>query len=371
MSIQNNRVLAIDLVRGFIMFWIIGGDQIFKAIGTFNPHVLVSFLDRQMQHSEWHGLTFYDLIFPCFIFLSGVSLGLRPQQIQRLSVDVRSRLYQQSLRRFGLLVLLGIVYNHGWGVGIPNSFDDIRYASVLAKIAVAWLVSAMVVWHCTMRGQIWFLIGLVCLYGLLQHSVSNLGWVTNYSAENSLNTWMDQHYLPGVFYQSNHLDSEGLLGNIGSIINALIGAIISQLVFREGASNKLKLAQLLIFSMISLNLGWFLSIWIPVNKILWTVSFALFSSGYCILMLAAALVISDVLKLRALTVFFSVIGFNSIAIYLSTSLFDWHYLESSLFGQWIVILPAILQPFAWVLVAITIKWLLLAYCYEKRWRLKV
>ena len=70
----GHRLLSLDALRGFIMFWIVGGEDIVHALHKVSESGWSGFLARQMDHKEWEGVAFYDLIFPSFVFIIGVSL---------------------------------------------------------------------------------------------------------------------------------------------------------------------------------------------------------------------------------------------------------------------------------------------------------
>lgn len=117
---QNKvRLKSLDALRGFDMFWILGGEAIFAALIVLTGWGGLHWFDKQMHHSTWHGFTFYDLIFPLFIFLSGVALGLSPKRLDKLPMHQRMPLYKHAVKRLLLLLLLGVIYNHGWGTGAP------------------------------------------------------------------------------------------------------------------------------------------------------------------------------------------------------------------------------------------------------------
>ena len=82
---QKARVVSVDALRGFVMFWIIGGDgavisldQILRDKGPVLRSIS-GFLGLQFAHVEWEGLRFYDFIFPLFIFITGISVSSRFQ----------------------------------------------------------------------------------------------------------------------------------------------------------------------------------------------------------------------------------------------------------------------------------------------------
>ncbi len=368
---SNSRLLSVDALRGFDMFWIIGGEKLFAALALIWPAFIWDKLALQMQHSEWHGFTAYDLIFPLFIFLSGVSLGLGSVSLTHQPWDVRKRYYQKLLKRCVLLIVLGIVYNHAWGVGIPTSLESVRYASVLGKIAIAWGGAALIVWHCTSRQQmIVFICGLIG-YWLLQEFVVIGQFGGNYTAQYSLNTWVDQAWLPGIFYQNQPLDPEGLLANLPSILNALAGVILGQQVLKASTNPFKKIVLIFGSGCLLLVAGYSWGIFLPVNKVLWTSSFVLVSVGYSCILLAAFYGLIDALSFKRFGFFFAVIGINSIAIYLSTAVFDWNYLNQSLFGGLSHSLSVQYRMLMNTVTLLTIEWSILYALYKRGWLFKV
>src|SRR5436190_8832505 len=80
----TRRLLSLDALRGFDMFWIVGGEEIVHALYKAWPATPLHLLDRQMDHTPWAGVTFYDLIFPLFVFIVGASLVFSlPRMIER------------------------------------------------------------------------------------------------------------------------------------------------------------------------------------------------------------------------------------------------------------------------------------------------
>src|SRR5205823_11232375 len=92
------RLVSIDALRGFDMFWIIGGDTLIKALAHSADWPLKDQIDDQLEHVEWAGFHFYDLIFPLFLFLVGVVLPFSLGKLQERG-EPRTRIYWRVLRR--------------------------------------------------------------------------------------------------------------------------------------------------------------------------------------------------------------------------------------------------------------------------------
>lgn len=369
-SVQQpkQRLLSVDALRGMDMFWIIGGEGLFAAFFVLTGWSFWQVLADQMTHSQWHGFTFYDLIFPLFIFLSGVSLGLSAKILTGDRVPV----YLKALRRLGLLCLLGIVYNHGWGTGMPASLDEIRYTSVLGKIGFAWFVAAMLVWHFTIRTQVIIAVAILLFYWLLLALVQIDGYGGGiYSLEGSLNTWVDKHFLPGITYRGLPLDPEGLLSNLTSVVNAMVGVFVGRMLKTLQDRPYVLLKYLLLAGLLCTGVGWLWHLVFPVNKALWTSSFVLVGCGYSILLMAGFYYLCDVLKWQKWAKPFTVIGINAIAIYMASSLINWRYSVDSLLSGFILSTPQNWQPLLQVAGLLALQLCLMMWLYRKKIIIKV
>ncbi|WP_299802236.1 transmembrane glucosamine N-acetyltransferase NagX [uncultured Shewanella sp.] len=372
-AVAKPRLKSLDALRGFDMFWILGGEAIFAALLLISGWAGFMWLDGQMHHSAWHGFTFYDLIFPLFIFLSGVALGLSPKRLDKLPLPERMPLYQHAIKRLLLLLLFGVIYNHGWGTGAPFALGDIRYASVLGRIAFAWFFCALLVWHTSLRTQIVTAIVILVGYALLQTfpfmTLDNSG---AFSTTGSINAAVDTRLLPGITYQNAAVDPEGILSTIPAVVNGLFGVFVGHFIVKPQVKGEwFKVAILALSGLGLLVLGWAISPWNPVNKTLWTSSFTLVTSGWSILFLALFYAIIDVLKVQKWAFFFTVIGCNSIVIYIATSIVNWKYTAMSLFGGAISSLPNHAQALGSVIALLLVQWLVLYWMYKRNIFIKV
>lgn len=359
MTTKKQRLASVDALRGFDMFWIIGGEALFPPLLALTGWSLFAFGHDQMQHTEWNGFTFYDLIFPLFIFLSGVTLGLADKSLRGLSPAERKPVYTKAVKRLLILVGLGILYNHGWGTGIPADPGEIRYASVLARIGFAWFFAAMIVWHCGVRVQYAIAAAILLGYWLIQAGFGTL------TPTGSANAWVDQCCLPGTTFQNRAYDPEGLLSTIPAIANALMGVFAGRWLRRFQGQHG-KILQGLAIAGLACLLGGFLWHWLyPVNKDLWTSSFVLITSGCSLLLLALFYLLVDVWQWRRFNAFFAVIGCNAILVYLGTSLVDWRYSSQSLFGGIASALPEAGAALVIAIGVILLQWLVLRWLYRR------
>ncbi|MFC3034685.1 transmembrane glucosamine N-acetyltransferase NagX [Pseudoalteromonas fenneropenaei] len=367
---EKKRLASLDALRGFDMIWILGGQSIFAALLVLTGWQGWQTFAAHTEHSLWHGFTFYDLIFPLFIFLSGVAMGLAPKRINHLPSTERIIYYRKALKRFALLCLLGILYNHGWGTGIPADLSEVRYASVLGRIAFAWLLCVLLVWHLSLRQVAFAGVGILLAYWLLLCFIPVPGGSAgdlSQGGAGSWNAWVDSVFLPGISYQNRAVDPEGILSSFPAVVNAIAGVFAGRLISKSSDIGEWKVAgQLFAAGLMSLALGWSWDLQFPVNKELWTSSFVLVTVGWSAMLLAVFFVLVDILPGQRLAYPFVIIGANSIIIYLASSVVNWEFIRNSLFGGLIAALPNEWQPLFAVLGLLLVQLLVLHWLYKRK-----
>ena len=107
----SDRLLSIDALRGFDMFWIMGAEDIAKEFAKWSDMPGRNLVDEQLEHVPWAGFHFYDLIFPLFLFLVGAVLPFSLGKLRERGAPART-LYWRIIRRTILLLLLGVFYNN-------------------------------------------------------------------------------------------------------------------------------------------------------------------------------------------------------------------------------------------------------------------
>jgi len=141
----SERVLAVDTLRGFDMLWIIGAGLLVQALDTMSANSVTTFLSTQLKHVKWEGFRFYDLIFPLFLFLIGVSIVFSLDRA--LARAGTGAAVMRILRRSALLFLLGVFY---YG-GVSEQWPDIMLGGVLQRIAACYLFTALIYVGCAAR----------------------------------------------------------------------------------------------------------------------------------------------------------------------------------------------------------------------------
>ena len=136
---MNQRLLSLDTLRGFDMLFIMGGDAFFLCLGALLPGTIFADFAQQMGHKAWDGFALYDLIFPLFLFIAGVSFPFSLAKSRSVG-ESEQKTMLRILRRGLTLVVLGIVYN---GL-LSFDFENLRVASVLGRIGLAWMLAAFI-----------------------------------------------------------------------------------------------------------------------------------------------------------------------------------------------------------------------------------
>src|SRR5512145_391711 len=152
---KPDRLLSLDTLRGFDMFWIAGGETLMVSLAALTGWPFMQWIASQMEHVEWEGFKFYDNIFPLFLFIAGVSMPFSLLKRKQRGENMRS-IYIHVFKRMLMLVLLGLIYN---GL-LRLDFENQRYASVLARIGIAWFFAAIIVLNTNIRGQILWFVGI-------------------------------------------------------------------------------------------------------------------------------------------------------------------------------------------------------------------
>ena len=365
---QSERLQSLDVLRGFDMFWIIGGGSLIVALSEATKWGWLQVIAEQMEHVKWDGFHFEDLIFPLFMFISGVAIPYAITAKVEQGVN-RKLLFSKIFKRGIILVFLGIIYNGA----LRNGFATMRVASVLGQIGLGYLFAATIVLYTkSFKTRVAWLIGILATIAILQLLVPVPGYGAGLlDPEGGMNAWIDRTFLPGRLHGGT-FDPEGLLCIVSAITVTLMGALAGS-VLRDGASASKRKAGILAVSGAGLVIvALSLSTFYPIIKAAWTVPFNLLTAGISALLLSLFYFTIDVKEWTGgiasyKILFFKVIGMNSITIYLGQSIIDFDH-ASQFFTGW---LAAPLGEWVIILGAIVIEWLLLYYLYKKKIFLRI
>lgn len=307
---ENKRLLSIDAFRGLDMLFIMGlGALIVNACALF-PGGETCWLATQMHHADWNGLRLMDTVFPVFLFIAGLSFPFSyAKQVSkgRTSWEIHRKIFVRCL----LLIALGIVYNGFFDLKFPQ-----RYASVLGRIGLAWMLAALLHIHLkTIPRAILaavLLVGYWLLISLVQAPDVPAG-ADPLSQEGCLNGYIDRILLPGRLHRGT-FDPEGLLATIPATVTAMLGMFTGEFIRQPEV--KKKTPWMLGAAAVLLAAGLLWSLVFPINKKLWTSSFVLVVGGISLAVYAAIYYLVEVKGWQGWTFPLRVVGLNSITIYL-------------------------------------------------------
>jgi predicted acyltransferase len=374
-SSTNERLTSLDALRGFDMFWIVGGEGIAHAAAKLTGWAWLVWLSGQLEHPEWHGFAFYDLIFPLFLFLAGVSM---PFSFEKRTArgDTKSQLVRHVIIRGLVLVLLGMVFN---GL-LKFNWPDTRLPSVLGRIGLAYLFAGLIVLNTKPRVQLLAAIGLLILYWAALKFIPVPGFgAGDLSPGHTLTDWIDRSVIPGRLHRGDR-DPEGILGVVPAIATCLAGVLTGHLLKSSRVGGLAKTGTMIFAGVICLGLGWLwngdiehITWWsFPINKNLWSSSFVLWCAGLSLLFLSLFYLVIDVWKFRRWAILFTVIGANSIFIYMTATgrIIDYANTADYFFGGALQHTGSY-QPLLSVVSVVLIEWLLLYFMYRKKMFLRV
>lgn len=264
-----------------------------------------------LLHAQWNGWTFTDVIFPSFLWIAGVAMTLSFRKRMERGED-RATLLRHALRRAAIIFGLGLFLN-----AFPHfQLATLRIPGVLQRIAVCYLAAAAILLYTSVRAQLAILVSLLAGYWILMKTVPVPGYGAGVlEPQGNLAQWIDSRVLAGhMWSHTKTWDPEGILSTLPSIATVLFGVLTGHALRRTGGSIRTLLVLagsglLLVFS------GELMSLWFPINKNIWSPSFAVLMAGISTLVFTACCWLVDVNRIRAWARPFAVYGMNAIAIY--------------------------------------------------------
>lgn len=340
---DTQRLTSLDALRGFDMFWILGADSFVYALNRMSDNPATAFLKKQFSHAQWDGFHFYDLIFPLFVFIMGVSTVFSLTKI--IEREGRAVAVKRVLKRGVLLFIIGLLYSGGF----TNPWPDMRLMGVLNRIALCYTFGGLVFIFCNLRVMIGIAVALLLGYWAMlalvpfpdvrstpggdevislktgYTNVCNLNMASTTMIRGSfiqgvnLTDYIDQRFLPGRKYDGTY-DPEGLLSTLPAFVTGLLGIFAGLFLRNKSVSDTKKVIYLLGAGAACAALGWLWGLEFPVIKKIWTSSYVLVAGGYSAMLLGLFYWIVDVKKKTFWCQPFVWIGMNPITLYLTSNL---------------------------------------------------
>ncbi|RRA49123.1 acyltransferase family protein [Acidipila sp. EB88] len=376
----GQRLLSIDVLRGVTVGFMI----------LVNNNGNNDLAYRALNHSPWNGFTPTDLVFPTFLFIMGISLVLSSgARIERSGGRDRTGItVSHTLRRFALLVFFGLVVN-----GFPYfHLSTLRVYGVLQRIAVCYLLASLLL-VLTRRASAFVVVTVALLVGywvlLRWMPVPGHGLPVRdfplLDRDINLCAWIDRHVFPHRLFEGTR-DPEGLLSDLPSLASTLLG-VLTGLWLRVARSQQAKALGMAAVSIVLLLAGQAWNLSFPINKKLWTSSYALYAGGWSLLLLAITYYLVEVRGVGKSNERSSLwpalaLGTNAITAYvlselLSSAVSVFHVNAQQSFQQWIYgrVFEPIVNPafgsMAYSIVFVLVCWVPVWVLYRRKIFLKL
>jgi predicted acyltransferase len=363
--------MSLDTLRGFDMLFIMGLSDLIISICKLFPAGADSWLARNMVHVPWHGLAHHDTIFPLFLFIAGISWPF--SYSKQLSAGTSARqIYLKILKRSAILIILGIIYNGLFKL----DFDNLRICSVLGRIGMAWGIAAVL--FINFKPAVRAIISGAILIGywlvVCYIPAPDVPGGDPLTMQGTIVGWVDRMVTPGrLIYDGGRFDPEGLFSTLPAVVTALLGMFTGEFLripdSRIDVTKKAGYMGLAALGLLALGLVWSLAF--PLNKMLWSSSFVLVVGSYSLAMMALFYYIIDVKGWQKWAFPLTVVGLNSITIYMLPRIVNIGGIVNFFLGGLMGYMPE-----AWAKVVsqagfIAVCWLAMYFLYKKKVFLKI
>jgi predicted acyltransferase len=305
----SKRLVSLDAFRGWTMFWIVGGGSIMAGLAALGHNFAIDTIVYHLDHTPWQGLRYYDLIWPSFMLMTGMSLPF--SYAKRILNNTHRQIFLRVLRRVIILFLLGSIRE---SVNLNHPFL-VELSSALQPIALAYFVAFLLVrksWYFQISVTACILLGYALLLGFVPAPGIAAG---TYEINHNLVTYIDSTVLGRA-----HGEGWGtVLSAIPTIATTILGLMIGRLLQTDQPPLK-KLYIIIIIGFSWVIAGLVLNPIVPMIMKLWTTSYGLASAGWSCLLFALFYWIIDIRGAQSWAFPFVVIGMNALAVYMGRTL---------------------------------------------------
>ena len=368
---KDQRLMSLDALRGFDMFFIMGLSGLVASLCALWPNVVTDAIAHQMDHVAWDGLTHHDTIFPLFLFLAGVSFPFSYAKQQAMGAS-RTSVYVKIFRRAAMLIFLGLIYN-----GLFRfDFATLRCASVLARIGIAWMGAALLFINFGVKTRVSIAALILVGYALISKYVGapDVADADPLTRQGCLVGYIDRLFLPGrLIYDGGRFDPEGLLSAVPAVVTAMLGMFTGELLRlpKERISGEKKCLWLAVGAVVLIVIALLGKGFVPINKMLWSSTFVCAVGGYSVAMMALFYYLVDVKGWQKWTFVFRVVGMNSITIYMAQRIMNLWTTSNYFFKGATRFMPELWGNVFVNVGYVLVCWLLLYFLYRKKTFLKV
>jgi len=365
-GMSAGRIMSIDALRGFDMFFIIGGERIFASLHDVFNRPQTEWIRTQLTHVKWEGFRFEDLIMPLFLFIVGVVMPYSFDK--RLDADHgKMRLYLHILRRTVILFVLGMIAQ---GNLLEYDLSKLHiYSNTLQAIAAGYIIAAIIMLNLGLRWQIATTGILLLLFWALMMLVPFPGRGADVlTPDSNLAIYIDR-VIFGSFIDGTDPPYTWILSSMTFGCTVMLGVMAGHLLRSDKVGIR-KVMWLMAAGGGCIVAGLLWNLCFPIIKHLWTSSFVLFSGGLCFMLLALFYLVIDVLGFRKWAFGFVVIGSNAIAVYMATHLINFRNI-GGVFVEGLEKYAGNWYPLIYATAGFAVVWLILWWMYRKKSFIKI
>ena len=327
----GGRLLSLDALRGFDMIWIMGFAMVIRVFCGLFPDGGASWLAMQMRHAPWGGFTFYDLIFPLFLFMVGVSFPFSYAGQVKKGLSP-AKIHWRMFKRMMMLILLSMVHCGA----LQFDPDKYHYGSVLQRIGITGFLAGLVYVHFGRRTKIAVAVGIVAGYwALLTFCPSPLApeGAGAYVKSGNIVDWIDRFVSIRAWFGRDPFEIRDIPLSFFQIPLALLGMFAADIVRCDRvrpAKRSVKLA--LIGAVLALAGILLMFTGCKMIKNISTPSFMLLTGGLCMILFAVFHWVIDVMGWVAWSYPLRVVGMNALVAYLMQTILPIRAIAKFFFG---------------------------------------
>jgi len=359
---MKTRLTSLDFYRGLIMVLLMldSSGLYDHVVSMTKPNYFVHSLAIQFTHYPWHGLHFWDLIQPAFMFIAGTAMAfsITKQTAQGHSWKQQAK---HAIRRSWWLFFWGVL-----DYAVSGDHLSFELWDVLTQMSFTMLL-AFFIFRWKPVYQILFSLGLLifteCLYRFIHIPGFNQPFIDQHNFGN---------YIDVILMNKINQDGWVAINCIPTAAHTIWGAIAGKWLLTR-SNNKSKILHIIILGALLLLAGYGLDITdiTPIIKRIATSSFTLVTGGWCLLILAILYFWIDVLNHHRFLSFFIIVGVNSIFIYIFLEIFvrHWLYLYINTIVNGLLSPIGLAQDSISILASLTIfafEWSLCFWLYRKK-----
>jgi predicted acyltransferase len=370
---SSERLVSLDAFRGATIAAMILANNAGSFRTVYEP----------LRHVPWHGWTFTDCIMPSFLWIVGVAMTFSfAKRMER--GDSKRAILLHSAKRGAIIFALGLF------LYLFPSFDfaHMRIPGVLQRIGVCYFFAAAIFLGFSWRGVLGWALGFLAAYWLMMTLIPVPGYGPGVlTPMGNFAGYVDRLFLQDHMWRpDNDWDPEGILSTIPSISTMLFGVLAGYFLRRKGESRQDKTGWMFLSGIGLFALGLFLDHLMPINKMIWTVSFCILMAGVSTSVFTCFYWLMDVQAIRSWAKPAIVFGMNSIAIYMFASLLETAFIEFRLVpiaGEWITphrfmesyVLGQFLNPYnvslVYAALMVLVAYVLALAMYRRNWFIRI